>query len=119
MPLSLSTPTTPYYGGGQVTNPANVIYGNVSPPSNNAATGGGIIYINYVTGAVYISYNASSWVQVTAGGAGFVSTLGGNTGSASPSAGNINIIGSGSLSVAGSGSSLTISTSSPGGAPLE
>lgn len=46
---------------------------------------------------------------------GAVLTLTGNTGGAiSPTAGNINILGAGSLTVAGSGSTLTISSSGGG-----
>lgn len=46
------------------------------------------------------------------GGGGSLSTLTGNTGGAiSPSAGNINIVGAGSVTVTGSGNTLTISDS--------
>ena len=45
------------------------------------------------------------------GGSG-ITTLIGNTGSASPVAGNVNILGTGSVSVSGIGNTLTISVSS-------
>lgn len=109
----LSPPTTPYYGGGQVANPANVIYGVISPPSNNAATQGGLVYIDTVLSAVYISSKPGTWVAA-ASGAGTIDTLTGNTGGAlNPTLGNINIIGAGALAIAGSGSTLT-GTITPG-----
>lgn len=50
------------------------------------------------------------------GGGGTLSTLTGNTGGAiSPTAGNINIVGTGNISVAGSGSTLTITDSTGAG----
>jgi hypothetical protein len=108
----LSPATTPYYGGGQVATPANVLYGIVSPPSNNAATGGGILYINTLNGDVYVSYKPGAW-SIAASATGAVSTLTGNTGGAiSPTAGNINIVGGTNVTVAGSGSTLTINSTS-------
>jgi hypothetical protein len=104
----LSPATTPYYGGGQVATPANVLYGIVSPPSNNAATGGGLIYINTLNGDVYISYKPGAW-SVAASATGSVSTLTGNSGGAiAPVGGNINIVGAGGTLVSGAGSTLTI-----------
>lgn len=49
---------------------------------------------------------AATWVT-TGGGAGAVATLTGNAGAAAPVAGNINIVGTGTLSFAGAGSTLT------------
>lgn len=104
----LSPPTTPYYGGGQVANPANVIFGTVSPPSNNAATGGGIIYINTTTGDVYVSYKAGAW-SIAGSQAGGVATLTGDSGGAiSPSTGNINLLGTANqITTTGAGSTIT------------
>ncbi len=105
----ISPATTPFYGGGQAVNPANVIFGRISPPANAAATGGGIIYIDTLLGNAYLSTVPGNWEQVAAG-AGSVSTLTGNSGGAlSPDVnGNINVVGSAGTQVAGVGSTLTI-----------
>jgi hypothetical protein len=52
--------------------------------------------------------------QVSAGGSAIVATVSGNTGTASPSAGNISIVGAATqLTTAASGSTLTISVTDP------
>ena len=73
-------------------------------------------WVNKSTGACYIlgqvAAGAAVWVAV-GGGAVDVQTLTGNTGGViNPVAGNINILGSGDLTVAGTAGTLTISNSS-------
>lgn len=60
-------------------------------------------------------YTGVSWIEVSESGTGPITTLTGNTGGAiSPTAGNINILGNTTLSVAGSGSTLTITQTAAG-----
>lgn len=99
--------TTPYYGGGQVPNPSNVI--NVTgAPSNNLATTAGIIATVASNGNVYISYKKGAWT-VVGGGASDVNTLTGDSGTATPSAGNIKIAGTANqITTAASGATVTL-----------
>lgn len=53
----------------------------------------------------------ATWAMLGSSG-GALDTLSGNTGTATPSSGNIAVVGTGILSVVGSGSTLTISSSS-------
>lgn len=67
---TLSTKTTPYYGGGQVKNPANVIRTS-GAPSANIHDNLGTIAVDNAAGAVYIlsskSGGSSSWGVIKGG----------------------------------------------------
>jgi hypothetical protein len=76
-------------------------------------------WVNKSTASAYqlcsVSAGVATWVAI-GGGSSALATLTGNTGGAlSPTAGNINILGAGALSFAGSGSTLT-GTITPGAA---
>lgn len=118
---TLSPQTTPFYGGGQVANPANVIQTSGVPSTKLTEDKLGTLSINNATGDVYClaskSGGTNTW-QVLGGGTSDVNTVSGNTGGQlSPTGGNISIIGSGALAFAGSGSTLT-GTITPGTALL-
>lgn len=114
---TISPQSTPYYGGGQVINPANVIQTSGPPSTHIIQQGLGTIAVDNATGTIYglasKSGGSATWA-VLGGGSGAVATLTGNSGGAvSPTGGNINILGSGVLAFAGSGSTLT-GTITPG-----
>jgi len=88
---------------------------NRNPTPQDTGYSFGQNWVNKSAGSVYIlaqvSAGLATWVAV-GGGSVDVQTLTGNTGGAIfPTAGNINVLGSGELSVAGAGSTLTISNS--------
>lgn len=60
---------------------------------------------------VQISGVSATWTQISAS-SGSVLTIDGNTGTATPIAGVVNIVGEGTVSTSGSGNTLTISSSS-------
>jgi hypothetical protein len=108
--------TTPFYGGGQVKNPANVIP-TTGSPSTNLKVKLGTLAVDNAAGAIYgaasLLGGVTTWVPL-GGGTSVLSTLTGNTGGAlTPTAGNINIVGtSNQMSFAGATSTLTGSLSS-------
>lgn len=86
---------------------------NRNPTAQDTGYSYGQIWVNKLAGAVYILAQVSAglaiWVAV-GGGAVDVQTLTGNTGGIiPPTAGNINVVATGELTVAGAGSTLTIS----------
>lgn len=102
--------TTPYYGGSQVKNAANVIPTS-GPPSANIKVKLGTLAVD---NAAALIYGAASQVggittwSLLGGATGAVATLTGNSGGAiSPAAGNIDIKGAGALAFSGAGSTLT------------
>jgi hypothetical protein len=104
--------TVPFYGGGQVPNPANVIYPPSVPSANLKVRLGTLAVVNAtgtMYGAVSLVGGVTTWA-VLGGGTAALATLTGNTGGAiSPVGGNINVVGSGNVAIAGSGSTLTAS----------
>lgn len=67
-------------------------------------------WFNTNTEAYYVYNGSGIWVLADSG-AGALTQVTGNTGTAVPSAGNLNIVGAGSVSIAATGSTLTISVS--------
>lgn len=89
------------------------VVANRAPTAQDTGYSLGQNWVNKSSGACYIlgqvAAGAAVWVAV-GGGAVDVQTLTGNTGGViNPVAGNINILGSGDLTVAGAGNTLTIS----------
>ena len=114
--------TSPYYGGGQVAHPPNVLTNIVGKPPTTFKAPIGTISIDHnmreawmlVADAMGVGY----WASVTGGAGGNVDTLTGNSGGAvGPQAGNINVVGSGAISVVGDNTTgtLTISSGAPTG----
>lgn len=92
--------------------PASII-AKRSPTSLDVGYPIGQLWVNKASGNAFqltqVSGGSATWVNTGVSPSGSVDTLTGNTGGAiSPSAGNINIVGGSGLSVAGSGSTLTI-----------
>lgn len=99
------------YTGVRPINPPNVIRANRNPLSTDKDYVKGDIWINLATPASYQYFGAGVWVLMSSA-AGALNVLTGDTGGPiSPSAGNINIVGSGPVSVAGAGNTLTVSAS--------
>jgi hypothetical protein len=87
--------TTPYYGGGQVANPANVILPTSAPSANLKVKLGTLAVVNStgtIYGAASLVGGVTTWA-VLGGGTGAVATLTGDTGTATPVAGNVKIAG--------------------------
>lgn len=84
-----------------------------SPTVNDTGYPLGQVWVNKVASDVYalasVAAGSATW-NLAASSAGALSTLTGNSGGAlNPSAGNISIVGTGALGIAGSGSTLTAS----------
>lgn len=101
--------------------PSNPVRSTRDPSSSDIKGPNGLYpigqqWINSSSGSIFslLSYTSSngrvtaSWSALGAG-ASSLSSLTGNTGSATPSGGSIAIVGSGDVSVSGSGSTLTVS----------
>jgi hypothetical protein len=105
--------TCPYYGGVQVSNPANVlnIPTGVVAPSPNLKVRNGTLAVQNSTGTIWGASTQSGGVVTWAllgGGTGALATLTGNSGGAIiPLGGNITLVGSGALAFAGTPNTLT------------
>lgn len=113
---TISPKTTPYYGGGQVLNPANVKRTTGAPPSTLTEDKLGTIAVDNAAAVAYMlaskSGGVDTWVSV-GGGTTAVGTLTGNTGTATPVAGNILISGTGTISTTASGSTVVVTNTGP------
>lgn len=79
---------------------------NLGQPWNNSTNNTYWVVTSYSGGQ-------ANWEDLTASGSSSVATLTGNTGVATPSSGNINVVGTGALNFVGSGSTVT-GTITPG-----
>lgn len=110
--------TTPYYGGGQVQNPANVISTTGAPAASNIHHTLGTLAIDNTTGTIYglasLQGGSAVWA-ILGGGTGAVATITGNSGGIlSPTGGNFNLFGTANqITTSGSGSTLTWSLVGP------
>ena len=109
---TLSPPTTPYYGGGQVTNPANVIPTSGPPSALAIHNAVGTIAVDNTNAIIYglasVSGGVATWA-ILGGSASAVATLSGDTGTATPSGGNIKISGTANqVTTAASGATVTL-----------
>ncbi len=109
---TISPQTTPYYGGGQVVNPANVIPTSGAPSNKAVHNGLGTLAVDNANAAIYGLVSLVGGVAVwtpMGGGSLVVSTLTGDSGGAiSPSSGNINLLGTANqIKTTGSGSTIT------------
>lgn len=106
---------TPYYGGTQVSNPANIINlsGSSAPGTHVAGLVPGTLAVNNATGTMYglvsKSGGTGTWA-VLGGGTADVNTLTPNSGTSPvvPVGGTISILGSGSTTTVGSTNTLTV-----------
>lgn len=115
---TLSPQVTPYYGGGQAVNPANVIQTSGAPPSAFTEDKIGTLAVDNAAGTIYGLASKSGGVNtwaVLGGGTGAVATLtGGSGGAVSPSGGNISILGTANqITSTGSGAGHSITFSLP------
>lgn len=80
MPPTLSPQTTPFYGGGQVLNPANVKQATSAPPSTLTQDAIGTITVDYVAGNIYglakKSGGVDTWVLLGGSSGAIASVLG-------------------------------------------
>jgi len=115
MPFNATSPKTgsPYYGGGQVANPANVLLLTAAP--STAATGNpvGTIAINQTTGTGYLAVKNTgingtvTWDQLGLS-TGTVGSLTGDSGGAiTPLAGNITLTGGTGINTVGTANTIT------------
>ncbi len=97
-------------GGGRAANGLQ-LNGQLWIGSTNVNAGGTHVNVGYITslsGSLTVSNNAGGIDISIAGGTTTIQTITGDSGGAlSPTAGNINTLGSGSITIAGSGSTLT------------
>src|SRR5271165_4682068 len=102
--------TSPFYGGGQVSNPANVIIlKGASTPSTNSKSNLGTLAVNNASALMYGLVSKSGGVAtwaVLGGSTGAVATIN----SLAPVGGNIIIAGtSNQVSIANAGHTVTLS----------
>lgn len=103
---------SPFYGGGQVPNPCNVLF-STSAPVANAATKPGIMDVDTTNGNVYVSTGVGIWAEL-GGLSGPIDSLAADSGSAVPSAGVVTIAGTANqISTTGSGSTITLALTGP------
>ena len=111
----------PFYSGGIVNNPADVIYFTTTTPATGATgVNPGTIAINQSLNTVYICSSntgvngAIVWQQVGVATGTVAQLTGDGATVALPSGGNINILGTaGQISVTGAGSTLTLALTNP------
>lgn len=93
---TLSPKTTPYYGGGQVVNPANVIQVSAAPGTANNAPNVGTIAVDPTHSNAYMLMSkpagVAAWNLIGGSSSGFTGITG-DTGTATPSAGTLKIAG--------------------------
>lgn len=114
----MTTIPTPYYGGGQVSNPADVIQTSGAPSTALINLGLGTLAVDNSAGVIYglVSKGggSASWVVLGGGALSGITTINGNTGSVTGT--TVSIIGANAgapLAFAGSGTTLT-GTITPG-----
>ena len=100
MSPTLSPKTTPYYGGGQVVNPADVIKITTSTPNSaDIYHALGTIAVNNALAEAWMlvskSGGTATWSNIT-GGSGSFTSLTATTGNISATAGNLVLSGAGS-----------------------
>lgn len=110
---TLSPQVTPYYGGGQVVSPANVIQVSGAPSTAALQNNLGTLAVDPTSGTMYglvAKAGGSATWAILGGGSGAVATLTGDSGGAvSPTGGNITITGGTTgHTFAGSSSTLTL-----------
>lgn len=111
---TLSPQTTPFYGGGQVLNPADVFKTSGIPSSADVHRNLGSISIDNATASAWILASKSGGVatwEPFAGGTSILQDLDGNTGTAVPVGGKINVLGGTNMTTVGgspTGDDLTI-----------
>ncbi len=109
-------------GAGQASIPNAPILSPRSPTTTDIVSPAGNPYQllqawkNTVTGSVFEYAGGGVWVEVVdSGGGGPITTLTGDSGGAiAPVAGNINILGTGTTTVVGSGNTLTVTPTASG-----
>lgn len=111
--------TTTFYGGGQTANPPNVLTHLSGMPQSVYRVPLGTISIDNATSEAYMMVsnvgNVSTWVSITGQASGDVQSVTGNSGGpVPPTAGNLNLLGNGIITVTGNPgtSTLTISSTS-------
>jgi hypothetical protein len=119
--MAFTTPSNkgnavPYYGGGQVPNPANVITATIAPSTAATANAVGTIWVNISAGTAYLAVKNTgingtvTWDQLGLS-SGTVGSLTGDSGGAvTPTAGNITVAGGTGITTSGSGSTLTVNS---------
>lgn len=103
---------TPYYGGGQVPNPANVIKHTGVPSSVLTEDNLGTLSVDNANATVYAlaskSGGVDTWISL-GGGTSAVAQLTGDTGTATPSGGSIKIAGTANqITTTGSGAQISL-----------
>lgn len=102
----------PLYGGAQVPNPSNIVSGSGAPSSNMREAAVGDIYVNMTAGTAYMcvantgALNGVTWA-VLGGATADVNTLTGDSGTATPVAGNIQMVGGTGISTVGAAGTVT------------
>lgn len=101
----------PFYSGGQVPNPPNVILKAGAPSTGNIDNQVGTLYVDTTANAMYalvdVTGSTATWA-VLGGGSSDVNTLTGDSGGAiSPTGGTITLAGGTGIATSGSGSTIT------------
>lgn len=110
---TLSPQTTPYYGGGQVVAPPDTFRVTGAPSVKDIHHPLGTLAIDNSAAIIYglasLSGGTATWA-ILGGATGAVATMTGDTGTATPSAGNIKLAGTANqITTAASGATITLS----------
>lgn len=99
------------YMGVLAQTPPNVILAKRAPISSDKAYVPGDIWVNQIGLTAWVNSLGGAWIAIGTGSVGGISTItGGSGGPLSPTAGNINILGtSNQITATGAGSTLTLS----------
>jgi hypothetical protein len=112
---TLSPKTTPYYGGGQVVNPADVLQVTSAPTTANVSHNVGTIAVDTVAYNAYMLMGkpngVADWNLIGGSSSGFTGITG-DTGTATPSAGTLKIAGT-SNQITSTASSHTVTLTLP------
>ena len=113
---TLPTPNTPYYGGGQVKNPANVIIlpNSLNPPTVSSGLTLGSLAVNNTDGLMWglvsLQGGAPTWA-ILGGGTGAVDNISGDTGIAVPVGSSIKIAGGSNITTSAASNIVTVNVS--------
>lgn len=113
---TISPQVTPYYGGGQVVNPADVIQVTATPSAADISHNLGTIAVQNSNGHAWMLTSkvggTAGWEAIGGGGLSVATLTGGSGGAISPVAGNIDLLGTANQIVT-TGTAGTITWSLP------
>jgi hypothetical protein len=108
--MAVSRSSTQYLGV-QAIDPPDMVFAKLNPSSANKAFVKGTLWLNTTLSTAFMWPGSGNWIALGSGTTGAIVTLtGGSGGALSPTAGNVNILGTANqITSTGSGSTITFS----------